>query len=231
MKEKFLVLLLLCGGMELSAQTIIQQFAAVSAGARTVSDLDISPTSKGSTLIAMPGQLVPGIKVLEVTDNAPDGPNKYKQVSGASSSCPEGPLEIWYCENCNPGVTELQFHLSSHTRASINSFLEVSGLAPSSVLDGSGTQVSDAKATSAGLEVGPKITTTAKDFIIARFFSSTPYPTDVAPAAWTFKPSYVFVPSGPPGTYQPTLSGAKEGGTFCMSVAAFKVATPTTNPN
>src|SRR5271155_1462655 len=172
MKEKFLVLLLLCGGVELSAQTIIQQFAAVSAGARTVSDLDITPTSKGSTLIAMPGQLVPGIKVLKVTDNAPDGPNTYKQVTGASASCPEGPIEIWYCENCNPGVTELQFHLSSHTRASINSFLEVSGLAPSSVLDGSGVQVSDGKATSAGLAVGPKITTAATDFIVARFFSA-----------------------------------------------------------
>jgi hypothetical protein len=224
MKRKLLIVLLLSGGVELSAQTIVQQFAAISKGSGVKSDMDIAPTAKGSTLIGMPGQLSPGVKVLSVTDNAPDGGNTYKQVPGASSSCPEGPLDIWYCENCNPGVTELQFHLSGHVRASINSFLEVSNLASSSILDGSGAQVSNGTATSAGLEVGPSIKTTATDFIVARFFSASPYPTGVTPAAWTFNPSYVYVLNGPPGSYQPTLTGGKEGGTFCMSVAAFKTA-------
>lgn len=230
MKGRFLILLLLWGGVELSAQTIVQQFAAISKGSGMKSDLDIEPTAKGSTLIGMPGQLSPGVKVLSVTDNAPDGGNTYKQVSGASSSCPEGHLDIWYCENCNPGVTELQFHLSGRVKASINSFLEVSNLASSSVLDGSGAQVSNGTATSAGLEVGPMIKTTATDFIVARFFSASPYPTGVAPEAWTFKPSYVYLLNGPPGTYQPTLTGGVGGATFCMSVAAFKAAPPVATP-
>jgi hypothetical protein len=223
MKERFLILLLLWGGVELSAQTIVQQFAAISKGSGLKSDMDIEPSAKGSTLIGMPGQLSLGVKVLSVTDNAPDGGNTYKQVPGAGSSCPEGPLDIWYCENCNPGVTELQFHLSGHVKASINSFLEVSNLASSSILDGSGAQVSNGTATSAGLEVGPSIRTTTTDFIVARFFSASP-PTGVTPAAWTFKPSYVYVLNGPPGTYQPTLTGGAAGGSFCMSVAAFKTA-------
>jgi hypothetical protein len=230
MKERFLILLLLWGGVELSAQTILQQFAAISKGSGLKSDMDVEPTAKGSTLIGMPGQLSPGVKVLSVTDNAPDGGNTYKQVSGARSSCPQGPLDIWYCENCNPGVTELQFHLSGHVKASINSFLEVSNLASSSILDGSGAQVSDGSATSAGLEVGPRIRTTATDFIVARFFSASPYPTGVTPAAWTFKPSYVYVLNGPPGTYQPTLTGGKDRGSFCMSVAAFKTAPSVATP-
>jgi hypothetical protein len=230
MKERFLILLLLWGGVELSAQTIVQQFAAISRGSGVKSDMDLEATARGSTLIAMPGQLSPGVKVLSVTDNAPDGGNTYKQVSGASSSCPEGPLDIWYCENCNPGVTELQFHLSGRVKASINSFLEVSNLASSSVLDGSGAQVSNGTATSAGLEVGPMIKTTATDFIVARFFSASPYPTGVAPEAWTFKPSYVYLLNGPPGTYQPTLTGGEGGATFCMSVAAFKAAPPVATP-
>ena len=176
MKERFLILLLLWGGVELSAQTIVQQFAAISKGSGLKSDMDIEPTARGSTLIAMPAQLSPGVKVLSVTDNAPDGGNTYKQVAGARSSCPEGLLDIWYCENCNPGVTELKFHLSGDVKGSLNTFLEVSNMALSSVLDGSGVQVSNGTATSAGLEVGPSVTTTAKDFIIARYFSDPPLP-------------------------------------------------------
>src|ERR1700682_6277863 len=126
MKEQLLILLLLLwGGLQLSAQTIVQQFVAISTGGE-VSDMDLSqPTDKGSVLIAMPVLLSPGVKVLSVTDNAPDGGNTYKQVSGASSSCAKKSLDIWYCENCNPGVTELKFHLSDRVKASINAFLEV----------------------------------------------------------------------------------------------------------
>ncbi len=224
MKGKLLILLLLCAGGELSAQTIIQQFAAISKGSGLKSDMDLEPTAKGSTIIAMPFQLSPGVKVVSVTDNAPDGPNTYKQVPAASSSCPEGPIDIWYCEKCNPGVTELQFHLSGHVKASINSFLEVSNLAVSSILDGNGAQVSNGKANGAGQLVGPSIKTTATDFVVARFFSDTPYPTGVTPEAWTFKPSYAYVLKAPPGTYQPTLTGGGAGGGYCMSMAAFKIA-------
>src|SRR5947209_1555525 len=175
MKGKFLLVFLLWGGGDLSAQTIVQQFAALSRSTGTTSDLDIEPTGKGSMLIAMPGQLSPGAKVVGVTDNAPDGGNSYKQVAGASSSCADhGPLDIWFCENCNPGVTELKFHISGSGAGSINSFLEVSNLALSSALDGSGTQVSNGTASSAGAEVGPAIKTTSTDFIVARFFSDIP---------------------------------------------------------
>ncbi len=220
-------MLLLCGGSALSAQTVVQQFVAISAGTGTVSDMDLAETAAGSTIIAMPGQLSPGVKVLSVTDNAPDGPNTYKQVPGASSSCPNsGILDIWYCEKCNPGVTELKFHLSGHVRASINSFLEVSGLQVSSPLDGTGAQVSSGTASSAGLAPGPSIKTTASDFVVARFFSDIPYPTGVTPASWTFKSSYVYMENAAPGTYQPTLTGGKPAGGFCMSAAAFKIAPP-----
>jgi len=58
-------------------------------------------------------------------------------------------------------------------KSSINSFLEVSNLALSSVLDGEGAQVSNGTATSAGLLVGPKIATTATDFVIARYLQSS----------------------------------------------------------
>jgi len=232
MKGKFLIMLLLWGGVDLSAQTIVQQFAAISRGSGATSDLDVEPTGKGSVLIAMPGQLSPGVKVVGVTDNAPDGGNTYKQVAGASSSCADhGPLDIWYCENCNPGVTELKFHVSGRGGGSINSFLEVSNLASSSVIDGSGAQVSNGTATSAGAEVGPRIKTISTDFIVARFFSDSPYPTGVTPEAWTYKPSYVYVLNAPPGTYQPTLTGGKAGESFCMSVAAFKTASPKTDHN
>src|SRR6202521_6456580 len=224
MKKKLLILLL-WGGAELSAQTIVQQFAAISAGSGTVSDMDLSqPTDKGSVLIAMPVLLSPGVKVLSVSDNAPDGGNTYKQVSGASSSCANKFLDIWYCENCNPGVTELKFHLSDHVKGSINAFLEVSNMALSSVVDRSGAHVSDGTATSGGLEVGPSITTTAKDFIIARYFPTAPLPTGVTPAAWTYTTSYVYVLNGPPATYRPTLTGGSAEGRLCMSIAAFQTA-------
>ncbi|MGB3579353.1 MAG: hypothetical protein WBA08_24650, partial [Candidatus Sulfotelmatobacter sp.] len=79
MGRKLLVFMLFCGGVELSAQTVVQQFVAVSAGAGTVSDMDLpKPSGKGSVLIAMPVLLSPGVKVLSVSDNAPDGGNTYK---------------------------------------------------------------------------------------------------------------------------------------------------------
>ena len=231
MKKNLLVFLLLWGGVELSAQTVLQQFAAVSSGAGTVSDMDLpEPTAKGSVLIAMPLQISPDVKVLSVTDNAPTGGNTYKQIAGATSSCTKQSLEIWYCENCNPDVTELKFHLSGHVRASINGFMEVSGLALSSVVDGSGVHLSDGAATKAGLEVGPSITTTAKDFIVARYFSTPPLPTAVTPAAWKYTTSFVYDLNEPPGTYQPTLTGGKAASDFCMGMAAFKAASSDTVP-
>jgi len=231
MKGKFLVLLLLLwGAVELSAQTIVQQFTAISQGTHT-SDMDLQqPTAKGSVLIAMPALLTPGLKVLSVTDNAEGGSNTYKKVPGASSSCAKKSVDIWYCENCRPGVTELQFHIDGDSRGSINAFLEVSDMAVSLVADGSGVQVSDGTATSAGLEVGPSITTTAKDFIVGRFFPINPLPNGVSPAAWMYTPSYVYMLDAPPGKYQPTLTGGKAAANFCIGVAAFKTASPVTAP-
>jgi hypothetical protein len=227
MNKRFLVFLLLCGAVHLSGQTVLQQFTAVSSGAGTVSDMDLpQPTAKGSTLLAMPLQLSPGIKLISVTDNAPDGGNVYKPVPGAASTCEKQALEIWYCENCNPGVTELKFHLSDHVRASLNGFMEVSGLALSSVLEGSGVHVDDGTVTKAGLEVGPSLKTADKDFIIARYFTTPPLPTGVTPEGWTYTTSYVYFLNGPAGTYQPTLTGGKAGNNFCMSMAAFKIAPP-----
>jgi hypothetical protein len=226
MKGTVLTLLLLCGGFELSAQTIVQQFAAVSAGAGQVSDMDLNQaTGQGSVLIAMPELLSPGVKVLSVTDNAAEGGNNYKQVKAARSSCANRPVEIWYCENCKAGVTELKFHLSGHVRGSINAFLEVSDVASSSVLDGEGSHVSGGIATSEGEEVGPRIVTSSTDLIIARHSSST-HPTGVKPADWTYKPTYVYALNLPPGSYQPTLTGGSGGGGFCVSMAAFKTAAP-----
>lgn len=237
MKRTFFVLFLVWGGVQLSArtvsaQTIVQQFAAVSAGAGQVSDMDLNePTGQGSVLIAMPELLTPGVKVVSVTDNAPDGGNTYKQVKGASSSCASKPVEIWYCENCKAGVTELKFHLSGHVRASINAFLEVSGMALSSVLDGDGAHVSDGTETSDGSRVGPRIVTTATDFIIVRH-SSASHAGGTAPAPWTFKSTYLYGLDLPAGTYQATITGGKSGGNFCMSAAAFKTAAqvPAANP-
>jgi hypothetical protein len=226
MKKRLLMLLLLWGGVELSAQTILQQYVAISQG-NDVSDMDLKdPTAKGSLLIAMPVQLLAGTKVLSVTDNAPDGGNTYRQIQGAVSSCGNKAVDIWYCENCNPGVTELKFHLSGRTKGCINAFMEVSNMALSSAVDGSGAHVSDGSATSAGREVGPSITTTAKDLIVARYFPTDPVPTGVTPAAWAYTTSYVYLADAPPGTYQPTLTGGKPGGSFCMSMAAFKIAPP-----
>src|SRR5580658_9348752 len=110
MKNTLIVLTMLCAA-RVSAQTVVQQFVAVSRGAGTVSDMDLQPTVEGSTLIAMPFELTPGIKVLSVTDNAPDGGNTYKEVSGSAASCQGQSLSLWYCEKCNSGVTELKFHL------------------------------------------------------------------------------------------------------------------------
>jgi len=224
MKRSLLVFLLMAGTAS-SAQTVLQQFAAVSSGAGTVSDMDLpQPSAKGSVLIAAPILLTPDVKVVSVTDNAPAGGNIYKAVKGSLSYCNKQALEIWYCENCNPDVTELKFHLSGHVRASINNFLEVSGLALSEVLDGMGAAVSDGTVTSAGQGEGPKLTTTAQDFILAPYFSTPPLPTGVTPAAWSHHPSYVYLLNGAPGTYQPNLTGGKSGSNFCASMAAFKTA-------
>jgi len=105
----------------------------------------------------------------------------------------------------------------------LNAFLEVSGLEMSSVLDGEGAHVNDGTRAKDGSEAGPKIKTSANDFIVARYYSTPePRPT-AAPAPWVFKPSYAYVPNTSPGTYEPTLTG--EGtGKYCMSVAAFKAA-------
>jgi hypothetical protein len=227
MKRILVVLILLSAAIESSGQTIVQQFAAVSAGAGTVSDMDLpNPTAEGSVLIGMPLQLSPDVKLVSITDNAPDGGNTYKPVPVAASSCAKRALEIWYCENCKGGVTELKFHLSGHTRASINGFMEVSGLALSSVLDGNGVSLSDGVVAADGSAAGPSIKTTAKDFVIARFFADPPLPTAVKPPLWTYKSSYVYGLNLAPGAYQPTLTGGKAAGGFCMSVAAFKLATP-----
>jgi hypothetical protein len=225
MKNTLLILLLLCAAMPTPAQTIVQQFATISSGAGTVSDMDLNePTGDNRVLIAMPLLLSPDVTVQSVTDNAPAGGNTYKRVPDASSSCSKKAVEIWYCEKCNPGVTELKFHLSGHVRASINGFLEVSGLDLASVLDGKGVHVNDGKTTSTGMQVGPSMTTTANDFVIARYFADPPLPTGVTPAPWKFTTSYVYASDTRPGTYQPTLTGGKAASEFCMSMAAFKIA-------
>lgn len=229
MKKALIVLTVLCAA-RVFAQTVVQEFVAVSSGAKTVSDMDLkAPTAEGSTLIAMPFEFTPGIKVLSVTDNAPAGGNTYKEVPGSLASCGGALLDIWYCEKCNPGVTELKFHLSSHVQMSLNGFMEVSGLALSSVLDGEGVHVNDGSRAKDGSEVGPKVRTSANDFIIARYQSSPePRPTAAA-APWVFKPSYAYLLNATPGTYEPTLTG--EGtGKYCMGVAAFKSAAPAPVP-
>jgi hypothetical protein len=225
MKTTLLAVLVLCCAIQVPAQTVLQQFTAVSAGAGTVSDMDLpEPTVQGSVLIAAPLLLSPDVKVIGVTDNAPEGGNTYKQVPGTNSSCKKQSLDIWYCENCKPGVTELKFHLSDHVRGSLNTFLEVSGLALSSVLDGNGVHLTDGSATKEGLEAGPRMTTTAKDFVIARYFTDPPLPTGVLPKEWTLTTSYAYVLSGLAGPYQPTLTGGKAASNYCVSMAAFKAA-------
>lgn len=226
MMKKLLIFLLLSGGVGLSAQTIVQQFVSLTRAEALQPHIDISPTRTGSLIIVMPGPLSSGIKVVSVEDNATAGSSTYKQVPGAASSSSgmNAALDIWYCENCKPGATEIKINLSAPTRGSINAFLEVSHMTSSSALDGSGVYLTDGTGTSAGLEVGPSITTTATDFIVARYASTFTSPTGVTPAAWTYKSTYVYVPKGPAGTYQPTLTGASPAGSFCMSMAAFKIA-------
>jgi len=233
--KKTLVTFIFCwAAAGLSAQTISQQFAAISAGSGTVSDMDLpNPTAEGSVLIASPMQLSPDVKIESITDNAPGGGNIYKPVPGAISFCAKRALEIWYCENCKGGVTELKFHLTGHVRASINGFMEVSGLAVPAKLDGNGVSLNDGIATSAGSFVGPSLKTSAKDFLIARYFVDPPIPTAVTPAAWTYRSTYVYGLNLAPGSYQPTLAGGKAGSNFCMSIAAFKLAdaVPAAKPN
>lgn len=220
-KTLLMLSLLLLGGVHLSAQTVVQEFVSIGAPADVI-DMDLpKPSAKGSVLIAMPGPLFPGITVASVTDNKG---NTYKQVPGAASSSEGKSLQIFYCENCNPGVTELKFHMSSFAKGSINTFLEVAGLALSSLLDDGGAQVSDGTATGDGVEVGPSITTTANAFVIARYSSAAPLPKGVTPAAWAYKTTHVFVQRAAPGTYQPKLSEAAPGSKFSMSMAAFKAA-------
>lgn len=224
MKKGILVLMFLAAGAGLRAQTVLQQFASISKEADKIADIDLpKPTARGSVLIAMPLLLTPDVKVVGVTDNAPAGGNKYKQVPGSASSCKNQSIDIWFCESCNPGVTELKFHLSGHVSATIDAFLEVSGLALSPA-DGGGVQLTDGATTSGGLSIGPSITTTANDFIVARYFSTPPLPTGVTPAPWKYTTSFVYLLNGAPGTYQPTLTGGKTSGNFCMSMAAFKAA-------
>jgi hypothetical protein len=223
----FFAFLVLWAGVSSSAQTLVQQFAAVSSGAGMVSDMDLpQPTGQGNVLIAMPLLLTPGVKVVSITDNAPDGGNTYKQVKGSESSCKKQSLDIWYCENCKAGVTELKFHLSEHVRASINAFMEVSGLELSSVLDGNGVHVAEGSVGADGSAAGPKFTTTAKDFVVARYFVDPPLPTVVLPKDWTLTKSYAYV-IGPAGPFQPTLTGGKAASNYCVSMAAFKAAAET----
>jgi hypothetical protein len=228
MKVKFLALFLLCGPVQLPAQVIVQQFFAIGSMPAPTADMDLpKPTTQGNVLIAMPGPTSNGVKVLSVTDNAPAGSNTYKQVPGAASSCAKTQtLDIWYCENCNGGATELKFHLSGNARASINVFLELSNMPQSSILDGAGAHLDDGTRTSASLEVGPALKTTATDFVVARYTSTNPLPTGVVPESWTYKTTHVYKLNAPAGTYQPTLTGGGTAGNFCMSMAAFKTAPP-----
>jgi hypothetical protein len=224
MIKKLMTLSLLLGASYSSSygQTLRQEFVSIGAPADVI-DMDLpKPSAQGSVLIAMPGPLTPGIKVTSVTDNKGD---TFKEVRGATSTAEGKSLQIFYCENCHPDVVELKFHMSAFAKlGSINTFLEVSGLALSSVLDGSGVQVSDGKATSDGLELGPSVTTTAKDFVIARYASASPLPKGVTPEAWTYKTTHIYLQKAPTGTYQPKLTGAAAGSNFAMSMAAFKAS-------
>jgi hypothetical protein len=216
---KMLIFLFLLGSFSLQAQTIVQEHFAVG-GVSHISDMDVpNPTSPGSTLIAMPGPMSPDVTVTSITDNAPAGGNIYKQVPGAASSCGRESLDIWYCEKCNPGVTELKYHFSGHVM-SVNAFLEVADLALTSPIDGNGVHVTNGTGSSTGVETGPAIKTTATDFIVGRYFSAEA-PTGVTPSPWTMRTTYVFATNAPTGAHQPTLTGAPASN-FCMSLAAFK---------
>lgn len=224
--KRALLLCALLWASQSPAQTVLQHFIAVSKGGIEVSDMDIGTTSEGSVIIAMPLQLTPGVKVLSVTDNAPTGSNTYKRIAAATASCGNQAMEMWYCEKCSPGVTELKFHLSGIPRASLNALVEVSGLQLPAALDGEGTHLDDGTRTNKGEEAGPVIKTNAPDFIIARYNSDFPIPKVVADP-WQYRTSYVYIPNAPAGTYQPMLSGGEgKGGKFCMSAAAFKAAPP-----
>src|SRR5271163_1680871 len=228
MKMRLLTLFLLCAALQAPAQTIVQQFFAIGSMPAPTADMDLpKPTIQGNFLLAMPGPTSNGVKVLSVTDNAPAGSNTYKQVPGAAAACGKTQtLDIWYCENCNGDVTELKFHLSGNARASINVFLELADMPQSSILDGSGANVSDGTRSSAGLEVGPTLKTTGTDFVVARYTTANPLPTGVTPSPWMYKTTHVYQLNAPAGKYQPTLTGAGTAGTFCMSMAAFKTAPP-----
>jgi hypothetical protein len=229
MKRSLLALALLWAGTQATAQTIVQEFTAISAASASVSDMDLTqPTVEGDTLIAIPEQLSPGVKVSSVTDNAPDGGNTYKEAAGAASTCAKRSLSIWYCEHCKGGVTELKFHLSGRPAGSLNSFLEVSDLASSSVID-STAQVSEQADNKDGRQAGPRIVTTAEDFVVARFPVAS-QAKGVTPELWTAQPAYVYARNLPAGTYQPTLTGVEPTGSFCMSMAAFKKAAPPPTP-
>lgn len=232
MKITWFVWLTLWAALDASAQTVVQKFVALSSGAGTIADLDLAqPTGQGSLLIAMPLLLTPDVKVESVTDNAPGGGNVYKQVPGSTSSCQKQSLDIWYCENCKPGAIELKFHHSGRVRASMNAFIEVSGMALASVLDGMGVHISDGTGTGDGSLLGPKISTSARDLIVARFFSTPSLPESVIPSNWTHTPAFVYGVDLPAGSYQPTLTGAAPSTNFCMSVAAFKLAAPAPIPS
>ncbi len=227
MKMKFLLLVLALAVLPSAAQTIVQQHFAISIRPEPTSDMDLTtPTKEGSMLLAMPAPRTPGVKVESVTDNSHDGGNVYKQVPEAASSCGKTQsLDIWYCENCKGGVTELKYHLAGGARLSVNSFMEVANMQKTSVLDGTGAHVNDGARTADGKEVGPSLTTTATDFIIVKYYSSNPIPTGVTPAPWTYKTTYAYATDLPPGTYQPTLTGGTgTNGEYCMSMAAFKTA-------
>ena len=104
-----------------------------------------------------------------------------------SSSCPNKPIDIWYCENCKPGVTELKFHLSGGVKASINGVVRLSNLPSSSVIDGSSVDLNDGTVSSGGLEVGPQITTTATDCIVARYSYKRPRPWSGRSNSWNME--------------------------------------------
>ncbi len=229
--RRLFALLVIWTAVYAPAQTVVQKFVALSRGSGTTSDLDLAqPTAQGSLLIAMPLLLTPDVKIVSVTDNAPNGGNTYKQVTGASSSCQKQALDIWYCENCAGGAIELKFHHSAPVRASMNAFIEVSGAALSSVLDGMGVHINDGSATNDGSLVGPKISTTSKDFIVARYFATPSLPVGVTPSNWIQTPAFAYGVDLPADTYQPKLTGAPASANFCMSVAAFKVSDPVSTP-
>jgi hypothetical protein len=227
MKKNLLLLsLLLPASVASSAQTVLQQFTSLSQGSVHRSFIELKqPTRKGSVLIAIPMFVAPNIRVLKVSDDGPEGGSVYHKIEAAAASCANKFVDIWYCENCKAGVTEIKMELSD-TAQGLNSFLEVADLAPSAAIDGPGAHVSDGTATIAGQAPGASITTSAQDFVLAAYF---PPAAGITPASWAFTRSFAYLQSAPPGTYQPTLTGAKPGN-YCMAMAAFKAATTASAP-